>query len=228
MIAFDPNVEALERVAATLGPLMDELMLVGGCAVGLLITDKTISPIRATVDVDLVTEVASIPGYYELGDRLKQVGFSEYGDPICRWVSGSMLIDVVPTQNNGFMITNPWYASAAIHAVNFTLASSQTIRLISAPYFLATKFVAFNDRGDQDYMHHDMEDIVTVINGRPEVVNEVKDSDADVKAFLQAEFEDLILDDRFLDQLEWLLAPDLVSQERFPIIVARLRQLSGF
>jgi predicted nucleotidyltransferase len=227
MTDFDPNIVAVARVAAALGPLMDELVLVGGCAVGLLITDHAISPIRATVDVDLVAEVASLAGYYELGDRLKQVGFAEYGDPTCRWVSGPMLIDVVPTQDTPLSPTNPWYASAARNALDVTLATGQPIRLIAAPYFLATKLVAFRDRGKGDYMHHDMEDIITIVNGRPEVVAEVNASEPDVKAFLQEEFEDLILDSRFVEQLEWFFDPDGASQARVPTVLGRLRQLSG-
>jgi hypothetical protein len=43
--------------------------------------------------------------------------------------------------------------------------------MITAPYFLACKLAAFRSRGEGDYlMSHDMEDIVAVLDGRPEVV----------------------------------------------------------
>ena len=48
----DPNLALLEEAAALLGPLLDELVLVGGCAAGLLVTDPGASPIRPTEDVD--------------------------------------------------------------------------------------------------------------------------------------------------------------------------------
>jgi hypothetical protein len=50
----DPNLERVELVATALGPLRDELVFVGGCAVGLLMSDPGATPIRATIDVDLV------------------------------------------------------------------------------------------------------------------------------------------------------------------------------
>jgi hypothetical protein len=37
-----------------LGPLLDELVFVGGCATGLLITDPASGGIRPTIDVDTI------------------------------------------------------------------------------------------------------------------------------------------------------------------------------
>ena len=40
------------------------------------------------MDVDLITEVASLRDYYQLAERLRQRGFVEdqsQGAPICRW-----------------------------------------------------------------------------------------------------------------------------------------------
>ena len=41
MIASDPNVAKVELIAKALGPLRERLVLVGGCAAGLLFTDRT-------------------------------------------------------------------------------------------------------------------------------------------------------------------------------------------
>lgn len=49
----DPNVAIVELVANKLGRLADKVVLVGGCATGLLITDTARPPVRATQDVDL-------------------------------------------------------------------------------------------------------------------------------------------------------------------------------
>ena len=48
------------------------------------------------------------------------------------------------------------------------------LKLISPVAFLATKHVAFIDRGNGDYYaSHDLEDFVTVIDGREMIVTEV-------------------------------------------------------
>ena len=54
----NPNVEILERAVHQLGPLVDEMVFLGGCATGLLLTDVAAPPIRVTQDVDVITEVA--------------------------------------------------------------------------------------------------------------------------------------------------------------------------
>lgn len=51
MIENDPNIETLELAARALKPLLNELVLVGGCAVSLLITDRARPPVRHTIDV---------------------------------------------------------------------------------------------------------------------------------------------------------------------------------
>ena len=47
----DPNLDRVELAVELLGPLMDELCLVGGSVTGLLLTDPGSAPIRPTVDV---------------------------------------------------------------------------------------------------------------------------------------------------------------------------------
>ena len=56
----DPNLAQVELIAHVLGSLREELVFVGGCAVGLLMSDPAASPARVTYDVDLVVEVASL------------------------------------------------------------------------------------------------------------------------------------------------------------------------
>jgi hypothetical protein len=50
----DPNLEMLERIAEALGPLRRRVVLLGGCATGLLITDPAAAPVRPTRDVDVI------------------------------------------------------------------------------------------------------------------------------------------------------------------------------
>jgi hypothetical protein len=54
-----------------------------------------------------------------------------------------------------------------------------------ALYFLAFKLEAFDGRGKGDYRaSHDLEDLVAVIDGRPEVVDEVAGASEALRAFL--------------------------------------------
>jgi len=224
----NPNLGAVELAAASLGDLTQDLVLMGGCAVGLLITDTARAPVRQTIDVDLITAVTPIASYYELCEQLRRFGFSEQptDDVIVRWAKDTLLIDVVPADQAVLGFTNSWYGAAAQNSETYLLPSGRSIRLITAPYFLATKLEAFRSRGGGDYIHHDMEDIVTVIDGRTTVVDEVLASDEEVRLFLMDEFEALLADPTFVDRLAWLLSPSELETRR-PIVLHRMQRIAG-
>ena len=230
MNASDPNASVLELVASALGSLREDLVLVGGCSVGLLITDRARPPVRQTIDVDVVTEVTSIVDYYATADRLRQCGFRESHEAnnMCRWRNGELILDLMPSDESVLgHSTNRWYTEAVRSAQKIALPSGKQIRLIAPAVFIATKLASFNDRGGGDYTHHDMEDIVNVIDGRPELIGEVSAAPEEVRNYIRAEVDGLLADQTFFDALPWLLLGDQANQARLPLIVDRLRALAG-
>ncbi len=94
----DPNVRLVEVVAQALGELCDELVLVGGCAAGLLYTSPNAPPPRVTFDVDVVAEVAALAAYHALEKRFASRGFARDMSPdapICRWRLGEVQVYAV-------------------------------------------------------------------------------------------------------------------------------------
>ena len=84
----------------------------------------------------------------------------------------------MPTRADLLGFGNDWYQPALDAATETALPSGHRIRMVTASYFLATKLAAFDGPGDGDYvMSHDMEDVVAVLDGRPEMVDEVRGSD---------------------------------------------------
>ena len=77
----NPNLEILELAVEQLGELVDELVFLGGCATGLLITDPAVPPIRITRDVDAIVQVMSLSDYHNLELRLRARGFVEDMSP---------------------------------------------------------------------------------------------------------------------------------------------------
>jgi hypothetical protein len=59
MPLVDPNLEILKLAVDQLGELVDEMVFLGGCATGLLVTDPAADPIRITDDVDAIVDVAT-------------------------------------------------------------------------------------------------------------------------------------------------------------------------
>jgi len=156
----NPNLEILSLAVDQLDELADEMVFLGGCATGLLITDSAAPPIRVTQDVDAIVQVVSQADYYQLSEKLRAKGFTEdISDdaPICRWVADLVVLDVMPTDTTILGFGNKWYAPAAEKSDIIQLPSGKSIRLVSAPYFLVTKLEAFDGRGRGDYLaSHDI------------------------------------------------------------------------
>lgn len=224
----DTNIAAVELAAKSLGLLMDELVLVGGCAVGLLVTDKARPPVRETIDVDLLTEVTPRSNYYVFCERLQAQGFRQKPTEavICRWFKGDLVVDVMPTDPDVLGFTNRWYESALHTAVPCLLPSGRQVRVITAPHFLATKLEAFASRGKGDYMHHDIEDIVNIIDGRESIGEEVQRTESSLRQFLMNEFDDLLADSVFVEQISFHLGSH-EHQFRKDIVLTRMRKIAG-
>lgn len=220
----DPNLHTLQLAVAELQPVIHQLVLVGGCAVGLLITDVARPPVRETVDVDLVTQVSPLSSYHSFGETLRRLGFRESQDVICRWTKGPLVVDVMPTRDYlGF--TNTWYELAVTTAVEALLPGGQSVRHITAPLLIATKIESFYGRGKGDFLHHDIEDIINVVDGRPELVEEVFSAPEPVRQFIEEEIDALLAQLPFVEAVQLHLRPS--DQGRVGIVIERLRKIAG-
>lgn len=225
----DPNIELLVQMAEALGDLRQRLVFVGGCATGLLITDPAAAPARATRDVDAVAAIATLREYQALGDLLRSKGFAqtlEAGDPPFRWTVAGMKLDLMPADQAVLGFANRWYPLALASATELTLAGKLTIRLVSPSCFIATKLEAFEDRGRGDYLaSHDLEDILSVVDGRPEMVDEMHTAADEIRQFVARTFKRLLADDGFLNALPGLTLEGSPAG-RAEIVLARLRAIA--
>lgn len=223
------NEEMILKVAKELpATLLKQVVFVGGSIVSLLITDEAASDVRVTQDVDMVVDVAGRIEFYRLENQLREAGFEqviEEDAPICRWRINTIKVDIMPCDQDILGFSNKWYNETINNATKMILECIE-IRLASAPYFLATKVEAFLGRGNNDFMgSSDMEDIITIIDGRAEIIQEIKTTETDLQQYLHKVFQDWLKQGNFINALPGLLPPDLASQERLPIIVERIKAI---
>jgi hypothetical protein len=226
----DPNRELLESAVDLLRPLLGELVFVGGCATGLLLTDSAAGGIRPTKDVDAIVDVTSYARYAAFSERLRALGLTEdttKGAPHCRWRFKDLIVDVMPIDKEVLGFSNRWYPPAIESAEARSIAESE-IRLVTPVYFVATKLEAFHGRGAEDVtMSHDLEDIVTVVDGRPEIVAEIAAAESEVRTYIASEIGTLLNNQDFIDGLSGFLLPDAASQARVPLLEERLRVIAA-
>ena len=95
-------------------------------------------------------------------------------------------------------------------------------------YFVATKLEALHGRGSSDVTaSHDIEDILTVVDGRPELVSEIGAAEPEVRAFIAGEIRTLLHAPDFVDAVPGFLLPDAASQARRALLEDRLRAIAA-
>lgn len=224
----DPNLELLSTMVDLLGDIADELVFVGGCATGLFITSMRAQTVRVTWDVDVVAEAATLREYHAIEARLRKKGFRHDPEIVCRWTVQALQLDLLPSAPGVLGFHNRWYPKALATAQSRRLPSGRVIRLVTSPLFLATKLEAFLDRGQGDYLvSHDLEDIITVVDGRESLLNEVEAVDADVRTYIRERITALLRDEDFLTAVPGYLPGDVVSQARLPNVMDVLKRLAG-
>lgn len=229
--AVEANLAMIRHVAERFGHLRDRVVFLGGAATALLITDPATPDVRVTTDVDVIVEVASRVDYYHLAESLRTLNFREDSTedaPLCRWRIDGIAVDIMPTDAEILGFSNQWYSQALRCATSVEITGALTIRMVTGPYFLATKIAAFYSRGKGDFLaSHDMEDIVTLLDGREELAAEVAAAAADVKDFLAGTFKEFLQHRDFLEALPGHLFPDPASQQRIPLLLERARNIAG-
>jgi hypothetical protein len=72
---------------------------------------------------------------------------------------------------------------------------------------------------------HDLEDVIAVIDGRPEIVGDVAAAPADIRAAIAIRFGELLARRDAEDVVAAQLLPDAESQDRLPLVLDRIRTL---
>jgi len=220
----------LIEVAGRLSPIEIDYAFLGGCIVPFLLDDPDLMPMRPTNDVDVVVLLIRQSQMAEIEEKLRRQGFvhADYeGAPICRWRLGEITVDIMPDKEAGFMGLNTRWFPEALRSARPHQVPGGEVPIISAPAFVATKLSAYADRGHGDFYHRDLEDLITVIDGRASLPEELAACDQSLQSYVMTELLRYLSDHRFIDSLAGHLPGDAASQARLSGLQLRLRSLSG-
>jgi predicted nucleotidyltransferase len=132
----------------------------------------------------------------------------------------------MPCDESILGFSNKWYKEAI---KNFTIVELDGIqvRIVSAPYFIATKIEAFLSRGNNDFFASaDLEDIITILDGRSEIVSEVRAADKKLQSYIAKNFSEWLQNKSFINALPGLIAQDSASQARFERLIDSIKIIS--
>lgn len=224
MSGQDINLEILKLMAEEVSSLSEELVFLGGSTISLFVTDPQNVKIRETLDVDCVVEVSHRGGYESISNKLRNLGFNEdiESKVLCRFRKKDLILDVMPTDSKILGFTNIWYKDGFKNSIKISI-SGQSISVFDLPYLVATKIEAFKGRGNGEYLFsHDIEDIITLIDGRPSISDDLNNTDSKLTNCLKKEFTQLLSDQNFLNSLEAHISDRENTEGRKKIIIERI------
>ena len=198
MSEVDLHKAMISTVAQALGPeLLSQVAFVGGCTTALLITDDyTREQVRHTKDVDLIVPAIGHAEWHQLQTQLRKRGFRDIvtaDAPICALYLGELRVDFMPHDERILGFSNRWYADALASAEPYQIGGETEIRLVTPPYFVATKLEAYKGRGKQDPLaSQDIEDILNLVSGRDTLTQEIAHAPSEVRQYMSEELRCLL------------------------------------
>jgi len=197
------NIVRLKVIAIALESLKEKIVFVGGATVSLY-ANRIVFEIRPTDDVDVIIEILSYAKRIALEDKLLSLEFSNDIESgiVCRYRIQGIIVDIIPTNEPSIGFSNIWYPKGFENSVDCKIDDQCTVKILSVPYFIATKIEAFKGRGANDgRTSQDFEDIVFLLENRQNIWDEINNATDELKAYLKTEFS-LLFKNSFL--AEWI------------------------
>lgn len=131
----------------------------------------------------------------------------------------------MPTDEKVLGFSNTWFVGGLQNAVDYTLPHGTSIKVFAAPWFLAAKLQAYQGRGHGDVlMSNDIEDIIALLDGREELIEEMKQAPIELRRFASEQLAALLKLSVFQDVIQ----STAQDSDREALIHERLRALIGF
>jgi len=229
---WEISLESIRTVVRGLGHLLSDFVFVGDATLGFYVDDipEKIRDVRGSEDVDLIIEVTSRSEFAKIEESLRSRGFehdTSRGAPICRFLYAGVKVDVMPTEASILSFSNRWYAEGIKNFVEVVISPESKIKILWAPFFVAAKFEAFKGRGKRagEYIYsRDLEDIVTLFDGRDGLIKELTSTGEPLRSYLYEELQLLLNDHEFLDSTAAFIRPDNLARDRIAVVLARMRE----
>ena len=221
------NIDIVKKIAVALKHLRPKVAFVGGAMISLYADDPAADEVRPTTDIHFSVTLESYGAWAKLQEELAVLGFrlDQNSKVICRFIYDNVTVHIMPDDEKVIGFSNPWYRPGLQKVQSYQLTDGPEINILPLPYFLATKFSAFNGRGNGNHVtSHDFEDIIYLKDNAATVVNQIKDADADVKDYLKNEYRAVWENSNRTEIISCHLQP-LIRTERLKVIEAKIAQI---
>lgn len=220
--------EAILKLDRRLEGVQFEFAFLGGSVLSLLVTNPDVDAIRVTKDVDVMMNIRTRSEFHKADKMLERLGFrhdTREDAPICRWIYDDVTVDVLPTTEDVLGWNSKWFAEALAESALITVGRRK-VRVVTAPYFVALKLEAFEDRGAGDFVTSaDFEDVICLFNGRDSIVDEIAACDR-VRAGLAGKFAGYLNSSELEDAVEGFVQTETDPEVRREKILRMFRAVA--
>ena len=129
----------------------------------------------------------------------------------------------MPSEDGHMGKANSWYKPGFKFLQTVEVGNIE-VKILSAPYFLATKFEAFHGRGVDYRTSHDFEDIIFMLDNRTTIVDEILASNNKVKSFLKAELLQVLSNPISEEIISCHIHPTAVKF-RYPLLLEKIKKI---
>ena len=206
-----------------------DFAFLGGSVLSLLVSDPTVDAIRVTKDLDIVVGVRTRKEFHREERELETRGFrhdTSEDAPICRWLVDDVVVDVLPAREEVLGWKSKWFEQALLAAQMMEIDGHQ-VKVVTAPFFVALKLEAFEDRGEGDFISStDFEDVICLFNGRRNVLDEIL-AEPIVRAGIAEKFARYVKNADLQDAVMGFVQTEADPEERYKAIMSAFRQLAA-
>jgi predicted nucleotidyltransferase len=220
------NLEKLKEIVIALGELNEGMVFVGGAVVAIYANDVVEEDVRITKDIDAFGKITTHAELKNIREQLAKNNFfpSPEEKVICRFKHGEIVLDVMSTQQIEWAPANKWFEPGFEH-LETVIVDYVPVKILSVPYFLATKFEAYYGRGKDSRTSEDFEDIVYILNNRATLVEDIENAPEDVKEYLISEFNKILVSNE-LREAVLVHLPYESQSARYKILIKKLETLT--
>lgn len=175
-----PSLFRLEAVVRTVSPLANRLVFTGSATVPLLVEHSA----GRTEDAGAPITAISYSSRDRIRPELRGLGL----EPAIRrgsaeeWRTlGGQAFEITAHEDDEANYSNPWFAYSLDCTTTAQLTPELSLRIAGAPAFLAT---AWWDAQHSDGSANDLADVMTLVYGRPLIVDEIAVAPPGVRIFL--------------------------------------------
>jgi predicted nucleotidyltransferase len=221
------NIKVVEKVAKALEEINEEVIYVGGAIIHLYATEDGADQPRPTIDIDISVHISTYTQMDKLRVRLekKQIYPAPEENIMYRYTFEGILIDFIPIKDTPLGPTNRWFMPGFKRAIPYSIGEIK-INILPASLFLATKWEAHMNRGNDPRMSHDFEDIMYVLDNNTELLADIKQAEKEVQDFLREMSEEILSDSSVNEIIECHLN-SISAEERAELIIKKLELIAN-